>query len=348
MIERQDTRRLLSPGDLEPTHEQLKIVSVFNPGVAEVDGHPVLLVRVAEAPREQRAGVFASPRVDEGELLIDHFEEGDVGERDPRVFQHRKSGYRRLTFISHLRVVHLDPSGLAVERLGARFDPVPPYESYGVEDPRITRLGDRWWITYVGVSRHGVSTMLASTTNFETFDRHGIIFNTMNKDVVLFPERVAGSYVAIHRPMGDFNPPEMWLAHSEDLIHWGRHEPFVTGGGVWSAGKVGAGCPPVMTDRGWLEIYHANDKKPGDEDIGTYYAGALLLDGNDPHRVLAKSEDPIMCPEAGFERSGFVDNVVFPTGLIDRDDHYLIYYGAADEHVGVVKWKKQDVMAALR
>lgn len=351
MIERRDTRLLLSPSDLEPSNEQLRIVSVFNPGVAEVDGKPMLLARIAEAPVESPDAYFSSPRADDGRIVIDRFPEADVEGMDMRVFRVRRTGCMRLTFISHLRVVPLTRTGLAVDRdalaKAPRIMPAGRCEIYGVEDPRITKIGDQWWIPYVGVSCHGVSTMLASTTDFKTFQRHGIIFNTMNKDVVLFPEKVGGRYAAMHRPMGEFNPPEMWLAYSDDLLHWGGHQPMPLGGEPWMAGKVGAGCPPMLTDRGWLAIYHGNDKQPGEDRIGTYFGGALLIDRDEPDKILARSTEPIIRPEADFEKHGFVPDVVFPTGMIDRGDRYLVYYGAADEHIGAVVWDKADVMASL-
>jgi len=353
VIARQDTRLLLSPDDFEPTNDQLRIVSVFNPGVAVVDGKPTLLARIAEAPVESPHGYFSSPRWDDNRIVIDRFTIDEVDSIDMRVFQLRASGHDRLTFISHLRVIPLNDSGMSVDRDALvdspRILPRGPYETYGVEDPRITRIDDRWYITYVGVSRHGVSTMLASTADFQTFDRHGIIFNTMNKDVVLFPDRIGERYAALHRPMGEFNPPEMWIARSDDLLHWGEHEPLHGASELgWASGKTGAGCPPVRVDNGWLAIYHGNDRKPGQDDIGTYFGGAALLDADDPAQVIAHAADPIMQPEADFEKQGFVPNVVFPTGLIERDDQYIVYYGAADEHIGAVVWNKADVLATLK
>ena len=115
-------------------------------------------------------------------------------------------------------------------------------EEFGLEDPRITQIGDRFYITYVAVSRHGPATALASTTDFKTIERHGIIFCTENKDVVLLPERIGGEYVAIHRPVGDmpFSRPEMWTARSPDLIHWGRTSIF---SGERATGPMAAWAP---------------------------------------------------------------------------------------------------------
>ena len=162
--------------------------------------------------------------------------------------------------------------------------PNPSLEEFGVEDPRITAIDDRYFFTYVAVSRHGAATALASTTDFRRFDRHGVIFCPENKDVVLFPERIDGQYVALHRPNAatPFCRPEMWVARSPDLIHWGRHECLHGGGAEWETGRVGAGTPPVRVDDGWLEIYHGNRQPTRPGEVGMYSTGVLLLDPEQP------------------------------------------------------------------
>src|SRR5439155_20611952 len=116
-----------------------------------------------------------------------------------------------------------------------RFPPGTPLEEFGVEDARITWLDGRYRITYVAVSRHGAATALASTADFLTFERHGIVFCPENKDVVLFPERIDDEYGALPRPnpATPFCRPGMWVARSTDLIHWGRHDVLHTGAGSW-------------------------------------------------------------------------------------------------------------------
>ena len=170
-----------------------------------------------------------------------------------------------------------------------RFLPDSELEEFGVEDPRITALDDRFVFTYVAVSRHGAATALASTADFRHFDRHGVIFCPENKDVVLFPERIDGEYFALHRPNAatPFCRPEMWLARSPDLIHWGKHVCLHGGGAEWETGRVGAGTPPVRVADGWLEIYHGNRQPTRPGEVGVYSTGALLLDANNPARVLA-------------------------------------------------------------
>ena len=105
------------------------------------------------------------------------------------------------------------------------FLPDSEIEEFGIEDPRITKIDQTYWITYVAVSRHGAATALASSDDMVTFKRHGLIFCPENKDVVLFPQRIDGEFVALHRPNPNshFSPPQIWLARSPDLMHWGKH-----------------------------------------------------------------------------------------------------------------------------
>ena len=165
--------------------------------------------------------------------------------RDPRApHRNAEDGYTSyLAQISHLRV--------ARSRDGIRFDvdPVPALapdgqlEEYGVEDPRATLIDGRWYVTYVSVSRWGITTSLASTVDFRTFERHGVIFLPDHKDVVLFPERVGGKYRALTRPMpASFGKIlGVWIAESDDLVTWGAHVPLcLPRAGRWDEQRTGA------------------------------------------------------------------------------------------------------------
>ncbi len=244
MIKRLATHLLIRPEDVPPSHPDWEVIGVFNPGVARHGSDTVILARVAERPRERRAGWTAHPRwsPDKG-YVADWVPNEHLGADDPRVTRHLHTGFVRLTFISHLRVFR-SRDGRTIENLnGAKFLPANEMEEFGLEDPRITPLDGRYYITYVAVSRHGPATALASTTDFNSIDRHGIIFCPENKDVVLLPERVNGQYIALHRPLGNmpFCQPEMWIARSPDLVHWGKHEYLFAGSSDWEGGRVGAG-----------------------------------------------------------------------------------------------------------
>ena len=353
MLTRHHDACLLRPEDLVPSQDDLEVVGVFNPGAATT-GHGeevALLVRVAECPNEKRPGFAALPRwdVDSSRVVIDWVPHDELTVVDPRIMEVKKTGLWRLTFTSHIRVIR-SPDGRSVQSVdGSRFLPATPYEEFGVEDPRITPIGDTFYFTYVAVSRHGAATALASTQDFQTFTRHGIIFCPENKDVVLFPERIGGQYAALHRPNtgSPFCTPEMWLARSTDLIHWGRHEHFLGGAGTWDTGRTGAGTPPIRTPDGWFAIYHGNQRETVDGVVGAYAAGALLLDLENPARIIARAPDPVLTVAAEHERHGFVPNVIFPTGIVQRGDALLIYCGAADSATGLVELSWQELRAVL-
>jgi predicted GH43/DUF377 family glycosyl hydrolase len=350
ILKRRFERRLLCPADLKPLRDDFEVVGVFNPGAIVVEGEVMLLVRVAERPRARREGMTALPRWVPGEgLAIDWLPDDAIEFVDPRVVKRKADDLVRLTFISHLRVVRSGDGRSVASPTGVLFLPETHMEEYGVEDPRITVIDDRYYFTYVAVSRHGAATALASSQDFRQFERHGIIFCPENKDVVLFPERIDGRYVALHRPNAatPFCRPEMWVARSPDLIHWGGHESLHGGGSEWETGRVGAGTPPVRVSGGWLEIYHGNRRPTQPGEVGPYATGALLLDLENPAKVLRRSTASIFEPTADFERTGFVPDVVFPTGIVDAGDSFLIYYGAADSCTAVVEFAKGEVLGAL-
>jgi len=352
MLRRLFTECILKPQDLAPSHEELEILSTFNPGVADLGGEVVLLVRVAERPTERREGYTALPRWDPKHgVIIDWVSNDELIPIDPRVVEFKRTGIKRLTFVSHLRALR-SRDGRTVEPadIGPRFVPDSECEEYGVEDPRITRIGDTFYFTYVAVSRHGAATALASTRDFQTYNHHGIIFPPENKDVLLFPGRVLGDYVALHRPNPStyFATPEMWIARSPDLINWGHHRHFLGGRSGWELGRIGGGTPPILFEGGWLEIYHGNNKDPIRPGVGVYSAGAILMDLEDPGRIIAHTDGPIMVPEVDFEKEGFLAEIVFPTGIVDRDETLRVYYGAADTYTGVVGYSKEDLATALK
>jgi predicted GH43/DUF377 family glycosyl hydrolase len=201
----------------------------------------------------------------------------------------------------------------------------------------------------VAVSRHGPATALAWTEDFREFERCGVIFCPENKDVVLFPGAIGGRYAALHRPVcgTPFTRPEMWVASSPDLIHWGGHTPLPIAGGDWQSGRVGAGAPPLRVPGGWLEIYHGNSRPARPGEVGAYFGAALLLDADDPTRAVRRSADPFLKPEADFERHGFVPEVVFPTGAVRDGESLLVYYGAADAATAVTEFSERELLAGL-
>lgn len=265
------------------------------------------------------------------------------------------NGRVRLRFISHLRLVRLSADGTQIKEVLIPPDLLPrePWEELGLEDPRITKIGDTYYITYVAISRQmGVATALMTTHDFQTFERHGVIFPTENKDVVFLPQKWNEHFVAYHRPISDqwIDAPSVETALSPDAIFWGKHK-FLFGPrpGEWDSVKVGAGPPPVDLPQGWLLLYHGVAPATRESPAGNYCVGAVLLEREDPTRLLARSKQPLLSPERSYERRGFVPNIVFPTGalLSEDNENLLLFSGAADEVVSLISLPVQSILEHL-
>ncbi len=352
MLDRLFTHCMIRPKDIAPSSDAMRVVGVLNPGAAAFGDGVVLLARVVEQPIETRPGFLGLPRIDpEHGVVTDWFQQSEYNTDDPRLVTHKRTGEIRLRFISYLKVVHSKDGRTPDNLTGPVITPQGAYETYGIEDPRITRIGSTYYITYVAVSPFGISTGLMSTVDFKSFRRHGLIFCPDNKDVVLLPDKVMGEYVALHRPAGSarFSPPEIWLARSPDLVHWGTHTRLLGADRGTMQDRIGGGTPPIRTREGWLTIYHRSDKAKREDVAGIYSGYTLMLDLDNPARVLGRSPGPVLSPTETFEKKGFLDNVVFPTGIVERQEQVLVYYGAADECVGVTAFSREDLIgSALR
>jgi predicted GH43/DUF377 family glycosyl hydrolase len=178
MIKQISESLLLRPQNLKPLRDDFTVIGVFNPGAVKVDDETVLLARVAETPRDHRPGCMALPRWQlNGRIEVDWASEDELERADPRVVRRKSDNLLRLTSISHLRVLR-SPDGGSMEWMpGPVLFPAAPMEEFGIEDPRIVEIDETYWITYVAVSRQGVATALASTHDFVTFERHGVVFS---------------------------------------------------------------------------------------------------------------------------------------------------------------------------
>ena len=220
------------------------------------------------------------------------------------------------------------------------FEPGNATETYGVEDPRLTTIGDEHHMLYTAWSPSGIQVAMATTRNFFTWRRRGIVIpGPDNKDAALFPEKVGGRYVMFHRI-----PPAIWLAYSDDLLHWGDYRKIMDPRpGNWDDLKLGAGGPPLRTDQGWLCIYH------GVSQDRVYRLGVALLDLDDPSRVIGWPTDFILEPEEPWELEGDVPNVVFTCGTAVIDGRAHVYYGGADRVIAVATAPIDDLVRfALR
>jgi predicted GH43/DUF377 family glycosyl hydrolase len=336
---------IIGPEDVKPSGADFEVIGVFNAGVARLEDQIILLLRVAERPINTNPDVVLTTIYNDAQeqLVVTEFSKNnpEIDFSDRRLIITPTETY--LTSISHLRLAR------SKDGINFEIDDAPAisaaneYETFGIEDPRISLIDGIYYITYVAVSPLGVTTCLISTKDFISYQRHGVIFCPENKDAVLFPDKVEGKFYALHRPVSPlFNKQEIWIAESPDLYCWGNHRRLMgPNPGHWDEAKIGAGAPPLKTDSGWLEIYH------GVNQNNRYCLGAVLLDGAEPWKIIARADTPILEPEAGYECDGFFGNVVFSCGLLCEDDKVRIYYGAADTVICYAELSLKEILEAL-
>ncbi len=333
---------IISKTDIKPSHADWVVECVLNPGVFRYAGKTWLLLRVAERP-EQREGRVSFPIMDaEGGYQILSFDKDDprIDLSDARMVAY--AGRTYLSTISHLRLMCSDDGVHFYEPrdVPAAIFGEGPLETYGIEDCRVSLIDGSYYLTYTQVSASGVGVGLMQTSNWCDYRRHGMILPPHNKDCTLFEERIGGQYFCLHRPSGiSLGGNYIWLASSPDLLHWGRHHCILhTREGWWDSARVGAGAAPIRTEEGWLEIYHGADHHH------RYCLGAILLDLDDPSKVLARSHHPLLEPVSDYERNGFFGNVVFTNGHVVDGDVITLYYGASDEVICGATFSIQEIL----
>ena len=336
---------IIEPKDVKPSREDYEVIGVFNAGVTRFEDQVVLLLRVAERPVSVHPDIVLAGVYDvaQGDIVQKEFSKNDPENdfSDPRLIIRPTETY--LTSISHLRLARsADGINFDIEDTPA-LGPANDVETFGIEDPRISLIDGTYYITYVSVCPVGVTTSLASTKDFNSFQRHGIIFCPENKDVMLFPERIGGKYYALHRPVSPlFKRQDIWIAESPDMICWGNHRPLLAPDeDCWDQVKVGGSAVPFKIAQGWLEIYH------GVGHDNRYCLGAVLLDTERPGKVIARAKKAIFEPQTDYEVSGFYGNVIFTCGLLFEQDKLKIYYGAADTVICYAELPVQDVFESL-
>lgn len=334
---------LLVPEDLAPSDPRLKVECVFNPGAFRFEGKVFLLVRVAERP-QQTPGRVSLPVREDGQVKILEFDAADpeLDTSDPREFKYRGEGL--LSTMSHLRLFS-SQDGIRFVDAGMSLFGKGDHEAFDIEDCRVSKMDDgQFVLAYTAVSKNGYGVGLRTTRDWKTFQHHGMVIPPANKDCAVFEERIGGKYVCLHRPSGVIvGGHYMWLSESPDLEHWGRHRCIArTRPGMWDSERIGCGTVPIRTDHGWLEIYH------GCNEENRYCLGAMLLDLNDPSRVLARSEEPIMEPAEDYEKDGFLGQVVFSNGHLVDGDELTLYYGASDSVVCGARFSVRDILQSLQ
>jgi len=210
----------------------------------------------------------------------------------------------------------------------ARKGPFARYEKRGIEDPRITTIDGVYYIMYTAYSKYGPRIALAKTEDLFHYERIALVSEPGNKDGILFPEMINDEYVRLDRPIGK-GVGSMWVSYSKNLIDWGKSEILMTPRqGMWDSYRVGASVPPIRTRHGWLEIYHGVKMTVAGP---IYRIGTVLMDLEQPHKVVARCNKPILSPRKDYERIGDVGNVAFACGAVVEDTGEIkVYYGAAD------------------
>ena len=253
----------------------------------------------------------------------------------------------------------LSPDGLHWQVEDQPVFSVQDNEIRRVYDPRLTVIDGEVYMTFAVDTRHGLRGGIAHSDDLHHFE---IISMSVpdNRNMVLFPQKYQGMYMRLERPMpvysrGHKDRFDMWWSESPDLVHWGNSHLVA---GVedfpFANDKIGPGAPPVYTEKGWLAITHTVDIDPergknGWEDRWTkrYCTAAVLLDRDEPWKMIGRTKVPLLVPETEYEaRDGFRWNVVFPTAAVPAPDGKLrIYYGAADTVIALAEAKTDDIIA---
>ncbi|MCK4544899.1 glycosidase [candidate division WOR-3 bacterium] len=221
-------------------------------------------------------------------------------------------------------------------------------EMWGIEDPRIVYIKEmgKFAISYVSFSRGGPVVSLMLTSDFNSFERQGVLLPPEDKDASLFPRRFNGLYALIHRPIVR-GEAHIWISFSPDLKYWGDNKILIpTRPGWWDCHHVGLGTQPIETDEGWLIIYHGARMTASG---AVYRVGLALLDLEEPWKLIKRSDEWVFGPEEQYELVGISDAVVFPTGAIykKQEDRLIIYYGSADYSICIAEAKMSDLIDYL-
>ncbi len=254
---------------------------------------------------------------------------------------------------------------------------VDGFDASTIQDPRMVKIDDTYYVTYACrrypfgqfwipkeeqyrpepcpadypayLRTNATLTGLALTKDFKNWTRAGTLTNPLldDRDVILFPEKIGGKYAMLHRPLEWVGKeygteyPSAWISLADDLMGFRESTLLLKQAFSWESGKLGFNTPPIKTEHGWLTLYHA----VGDDLF--YRLGAVLLDREDPSKVLYRTRDWIMQPEADYEIEGFYRGCVFPCGKVVIDGTLFVYYGGADKVVGLATCPLDELVSYL-
>ncbi len=326
------------------------VLGAFNPALTRLpNGNLLMMVRVAEALRNPIFdGHVHNIRWSDRRYVLDAWPLGAADTADPRKFLLQGSGWKvmALTSLAWLLPVELTPDGLTVvaHHYDKAIAPHADFQMYGLEDARISKVGDRWLMTTCSVSPERHSTTLYSSVNGLDWVFEDIVLDHQNKDMLIFEGLIDGQYWAQTRPLGDlyftYPPGSEWragpsinLASSPDARHW---KPYRKPGirphaATVATARMGGGTPPILTDRGWLTLWHGVEPK---EIVGIYRTYWSILDRDDPGIAIASDHTPLLEADPDLtrpiEHQMYVRDVVFTTGIVDDGDHYIVASGEGD------------------
>lgn len=351
---------VFTPLDVDLTHSPLRqgisaatyVLGAFNPGLTHLpNGNLLMMVRIAEALLHpvENSRVRAIRWVQGGHYVLDEYDLAGVDASDPRKFQilGLQSKVMALTSLSWLLPVELSADGTAVREV--HYDkiiaPQKSSQQYGLEDARISLIGDTYYMTTCSVSAERHGTTLYTSDDGLNYTLQGMVLDHQNKDMLYFEGKVNGMFHALTRPLGELyfsyppsSPfaagPSINLAVSPDGLHWRPHEESLLRSrrGSASSMKIGGGTPPILTPDGWLMLYHGVE--PGTL-AGVYRTFWALLDAENPSRILHVADEvPLLesNPELTLRLKDriYLTNIVFTTGIVDAGDHYIVASGELD------------------
>jgi predicted GH43/DUF377 family glycosyl hydrolase len=223
------------------------------------------------------------------------------------------------------------------------LSPETDYEKDGgVEDPRLMKFGETYYLTYTGYNKKDAQLCLATSNDLIHWERKGILLPAYKgnwnvrwtKSGAMVPQKISGKYWMYFLGTSRDKTDQTGLAYSRDLIHWteATMEPVLPKrAGKFDSRVVEPGPPPIITKDGILLVYN------GADDNLIYRTGIAVFSLQDPGKLLWRSEEPVFWPERDWEKTGQVPNVVFVEGMVKNKHHYLLYYGGADKYVGVAE-----------
>ncbi len=345
---------------------QTYVLGAFNPGLTRLgNGNLLLMVRVAEALRDPIGGDHVHAiRWHPGGYELDAWLLAETVSTDPRWFMLRDRGCKvmALTSLSWLLPVELSPDGCEV--VAWHYDkaiaPQHSFQCYGLEDSRISKVGDTYLMTTCSVSPERQATTLYTSSNGLDWAFDDIVLDHQNKDMLIFEGLIDGEYWAQTRPLGDLYfayprdsewraGPSINLATSPDARHWKPHRnpglrPHAA---TVATARMGGGAPPIRTAEGWLSLWHGVEPNGG---VGVYRTYWSLLDLANPARVVRTEHQALL--EANpkltkpLEHQMYLRDIVFTTGIVDAGDHYIIASGEADLACRITHIPKHHFSAA--